>query len=131
MANPTTPTLDDLAHVWGGDLQTSASGDLLRVSGVPRTQQRLLRRVMTAEDGQEYVWERDYGAGAPQRIGENLDPAEIAATFAGQLALEAAVAQTPAPKITVTAIPSGVSVAVQYFTLADKQPVSLSFKLTQ
>lgn len=128
---PSTPTLDDIAHVWGEDLQLSPSGDLARSSGVPRTRQRLLRRVMTAEAGAEYIWEPDYGLGAAQRIGRNLDPAELKAAFAGQLALEASVAKTPVPTIVVTPIPSGVAVAVQYWTLADKQPVSLSFNLTE
>lgn len=128
---PTTPTLDDIAHVWGQDLQLSPSGDLARSNGVARTRQRLLRRVLTAQNGEEYIWEPDYGAGAPQQIGQNLDPGKLKAIFAGQLALEASVAKTPVPIITVTAIPGGVAVAVQYWTLADKQPVSLSFNLTE
>lgn len=126
-----TPTLDDIAHVWGQDLQLSPSGDLARASGSQRTRERLLRRLMTARDGREYVWEADYGAGAPQEIGRNANIARVVGIVTGQLALEASVSPAPAPKVMVREIDGGISVAVTYWTLPDKQPVSLSFDLTR
>jgi hypothetical protein len=126
-----TPTLDDIAHVWGQDLQLSPSGDLARANGAQRTQQRLLRRLMTARAGAEYIWEPAYGAGLPQDIGANVDLAKVRAIVRGQLALEASVATAPAPQINVREIANGLSVAVTYWTLPDKQPVSLSFDLTE
>lgn len=123
-----TPALEDIDHTWGGDLRLSPSGDLARVSGPKRSEQRVLRRCLTALG--EYLWEPGYGAGLPQRVGQNLDLAKIRAVVRSQMLLEPSVARTPAPVIDVREIASGVALSVQYIALPDRQPVSLSFDLT-
>lgn len=125
MAN--TPALDDVGHEWGSDLRVSPTGDLLSVSGPTRSRERVLRRLMT--NLREYVWQPEYGASIPKRIGEALDLAEVKAAVSGQMQLEASVARDPPPVVTVREITGGVHVAVQYVALPDKQPVSLSFDL--
>jgi hypothetical protein len=121
--------LDDLSHIWGGDLQLSPTGDLARADGPVRSQQRVLRRLMTGAT--EYLWEPTYGAGLPQKIGENLNLPEIRGRIRGQMLLEASVARVPAPEVKVREITGGVAAAVQYVALPDKQPVSLTFDLTE
>lgn len=118
-----TPTLDDIGHIWGQDLQVGPTGDLARVNEGARTQQRILRRVLTA--ARSYVFEPDYGAGLPQKIGQNVDLAEIRAIIRGQMLLEPSVASIQ--EISVVEIPGGVSVKVLYTSLPDKQPVVLTF----
>lgn len=123
------PTLDDVGHEWGSDLQVSPTGDLLAVSGATRSRQRILRRLMT--NLRDYLWELDYGGSLPKRVGEALDLGKIRAAIVAQMSLEASVAQNPRPVVNVREIPGGVHVAVQYVALPDKQPISLTFELTE
>lgn len=125
----TTPALDDLDHTWGEDIALSPTGDLARANGATRSKQRVLRRLLTNPG--EYLWEPAYGAGLPQRIGQTLDLAKIRAAIRGQLLLEASVVTAPAPSVEVREIQGGVAVKVQYLSLPDKQPVSLSFDLSE
>lgn len=124
-----TPKLDDIDHLWGQDLALSPTGDLGRVNGATRSEQRVLRRLCTNPG--EYLWEPLYGAGLPAKIGSLIDLAKIGALIRGQMLLEASVASTPAPNVQVREIAAGVTVAVQYVALPDKQPVSLSFDLAK
>lgn len=119
--------LDDIAHLWSDDLRLGPTGDLGRSNGVQRSQERVLRRLMTNPG--EYVFHPEYGAGLPRKIGENLDLAKIKALIRGQMLLEASVARAPGPVVEVRAISGGVAVRVQYTALPDKQPVSLSFEV--
>jgi hypothetical protein len=123
-----TPALDDLAHVFGQDLQLSATGDLARVNRATRTDQRVLRRLLTNPGG--YMFHANYGAGLPAKVGENLDIAKLRALIRGQMFLEAAVVRVPEPVITLNPISGGVAAQVQYLALPDKQPVSLSFNVS-
>lgn len=121
------PVLEDLNHVWGGDIALSPTGDIGRVSAGARSQQRVFRRLMTTQG--EYLWELDYGAGVPGQIGQNLDLPAVAALIRGQMLLEETVARDPEPVVKVRQISGGVAVAVQYVALPDRQPVSLAFDL--
>lgn len=122
------PILEDLGHVWGGDLAVSPSGDVGRVSAATRSQQRVLRRLMTSQG--DYLFEPDYGAGLPKRVGSLLNLTEIRTAIRGQMLREPSVARTPAPTVVVRQITGGVAVAVQYVALPDRQPVSLAFDVT-
>lgn len=107
--------ISDLYHYFGGDLATGNTGDLLTVSGPTRTQQRLLRRLLTNPG--TYLAHPTYGAGLLQYIGKPINVAEITAVISGQIALEASVAQSPAPQIVVQElanIPGGFSVQITY-----------------
>lgn len=121
------PVLEDLNHVWGEDIALSPTGDLGRSSGKVRSEQRVLRRLMTVAG--EYLWQPEYGGSIPARIGRTLNLPEIRAAITGQMRLEPSVAQSPPPVVVVRTISGGVAAAVQYVSLPDKQPVSLAFEL--
>ncbi len=105
-----TTKLPDLTHLWGNDLALSATGDLA-TSAVPNvTQQRVLRRLLTNPG--DYIWQLDYGAGLANFVGLPGAAAAISAAIRGQIFKEAAIAQTPAPVITLQADQSG-SIYVQ------------------
>jgi phage baseplate assembly protein W len=105
---------DDLAHWWDSDLNVAVSGDLLSVGEPIRSEQRLVRRLLTPPGS--YIWHQKYGAGLAQYIGRPTAAATITAIVRAQLKRESAVASTPAPKIAVTANANGVLiVSIQYW----------------
>lgn len=122
-------TLNDLAHFWGNDLSVSPSGDLQLVSGLQRSQQRILRRLLTPKNG--YIGQPTYGGGLPQFIGTTTDPAEIAAVTQSQMLLEDSVAQTPAPVVTVLQSPGGnpnaIAESIDYTDTPSNAPTVLAF----
>lgn len=117
--------MPDISHLWGEDIQTSASGDLLAVDGDDLTIQRILRRLMTAS--QAYIWNLNYGGDVPARVGQTLDIPAITAVIRSQIALEATVARSPAPAVTVSEILNGVSVTVLFYSATTGQQSTLSF----
>lgn len=119
------PVLEDVAHLWGQDIRLSPTGDLGRVNRHPKSQERVIRRLMTNPG--EYVFHPNYGGGLPQMVGQNIDLSKIRARIEGQMMLETSVVRDPPPQVDVREIPGGVAVKVQYLSLPDKQPVSLSF----
>ena len=121
--------MPDLSHLWGEDLQVSASGDILTVDGDDLTTQRILRRLMTAEGG--YIWNLTYGGGVPGRIGDTLNIPLISSIIRSQMALEASVARSPAPAITISEILNGVSVTILFYSAATGKQVTLSFDINQ
>lgn len=121
--------MPDLAHFWGQDLSVSANGDILIVDGDNLTTQRIIRRLMTAQGG--YIWNLTYGGGVPGRVGDLLDIPLITSVIRSQIALEASVARTPPPIITVTEILNGVSVTIKFYSAATGQQSTLSFDINQ
>jgi hypothetical protein len=119
----------DLAHWWSNDLSAGPAGDLLPVDGAVRGQQRVLRRLLTVPGS--YIWHPEYGAGLQLYIGEAVDPSVIEAVVRAQIALEAAVLQTPDPEIIVQQIPNGVWVRIIYTDAETGLPVTLSFDVNQ
>jgi hypothetical protein len=128
--------LNDLNQNWGGDLSASPSGDLSTASGDLRTQQRIIRRLMTCPADPvnnlppDYIWHPTYGAGLPRFIGSDASNDEIAAVVRGQMMMEASVAQSPAPTVTVQAITNGLSLTLTYTDAVSGQPQVLSFSAT-
>ena len=138
----------DLFHFWGEDLVVSPSGDIAIVdvlntqnsatlNGNDEGTQRIYRRLMTAcargriQSG-ENIFAPDYGGGVPQKIGEPMNAAAITGMINAQLALEAAVAKSPPPVVSVTTLPTGsFFCAVNYTNAATGVPVSLSFDPSQ
>lgn len=120
--------LDDVGHWMGGDLQVGPTGDLARVNGTVRSEQRVLRRLMTV--AKTYLAHQDYGAGLGQWVGAVLDIGAITAVIRGQLRLEASVSQTSAPVISITETTDGLSCTTSYTSLPDQQPVTLQFDVT-
>jgi hypothetical protein len=89
----------DISHQWGGDLETGPDGDLRIPPDPVVTQQRILRRLLTASGA--YVWNPGYGAGLGSLVGHPVDSRRIQALIGAQLLNEAAVTQDPAPAVTV------------------------------
>ena len=103
----------DVAHFWGSDLSWSPTGDLA-VAEIPTvTQQRVLRRLLTVP--KDYIWSLGYGAGLTSFVGLPGAANAIVSAIRGQLFKEAAVAQTPAPAITLNPDQAGnIYVQVTY-----------------
>jgi hypothetical protein len=129
-------SLNDLNQAWGSDLSASPSGDLSTASGDLRTQQRIIRRLMTCPADPvnnlppDYVWHPTYGAGLPRFIGSDASTDEIVAVVRGQMMLEAAVAQKPAPTVTAQLITNGISLTLGYTDAISGNPQTLSFSAT-
>jgi hypothetical protein len=117
----------DLFHWFGNDLEASPSGDLLLSSGTVNGQQNLIRRLMTP--AQAYIFEVTYGAGLSQFIGTPTALLVVQGLIRAQLYLEQAVAQTPTPSVTVTAIANGLNVVIQYVDAQTGAPAMLNFNV--
>lgn len=131
--------LADLDHTWGNDLNASNSGDLATVTGPTRSQQRILRRLMTnAADpvrgfSADYIWEPDYGESLPRLIGQPGQAYELASRIKSGLSKEDSVAQTPPPQISVTPTQSdqtAYAISISYVDADTGKPAVLSFTLT-
>lgn len=118
----------DVAHDWGGDLQLSQTGDLARCITTVRSKQHVLRRLLTSPG--DYLVHTEYGAGLPLYVGSNLDLAKVTANIRGQMGLEASVAQSPEPAVSLTAIPQGLSADIGYTVAPEKIPAVLSFSVS-
>lgn len=134
----------DIFQFWGQDLTPSACGDLLWVNplssqdpatanGNDEGTQRIYRRLMTGAirgnslSGED-IFDPQYGAGIPQRIGDVIDTNLFVAVITSQMYKESAVARTPAPQIQVTAaLPASCFVDIFYYNAATGVPVSLAF----
>lgn len=130
----TTQTLFDISHLWGNDVVTSPTGDLGIVSDATRSQQRVIRRLLTnpldANGPPDYALHPTYGAGLARYVGQAIDPAKIRALIRGQMLLEDSVAPNPAPQITVTTPdPSTISVYIRYTIAGSGAPATLSFNV--
>ncbi len=117
--------LYDLNHTLGFDLSLDATGDLQAVSHLERSQQRILRRLLSNPG--DYLFHLDYGAGLPKQVGERLEINKTQAFIQHQLSQEASIAPQPAPEVKVTPIREGVSVQLHYWEAQTKQPITLSF----
>jgi hypothetical protein len=125
----TQQLLNDLNHWVGNDVGTSATGDLGTANADTRTQQRIVRRLVTNPG--DYIFHPDYGAGLPQKIGQTLDIGAIRGLIRSQVLMEEGVAKSPESVIAVTAITNGVSVRIQYASAITRNPVSLQFNVNK
>lgn len=120
--------MPDVFHQFGDDLVISANGDLLLADSVILSQQSVLRRLLTNPG--DYLWQPDYGAGLPQKVGDPFNVGTIESLIIGQMYLEASVVQDPPPEVTVSAIPNGMFVEINYTEADSGFPVVLSFPVT-
>ncbi|CAJ0703841.1 phage tail protein [Ralstonia pickettii] len=125
----TQQLLNDVNHWVGGDMTVSPTGDLGLASADLRTQQRIVRRLVTNPG--DYIFHTDYGAGLPQKIGETLDVPALRGLIRAQILQEAGVAQDPEPQVDVAAITGGVSVRILYSSAITREPVSLQFNVSK
>lgn len=125
--------LADLYNYIGADLLPSATGDLQTATNTLRGQQRVLRRLLTNPG--DYIFHPTYGAGLPRYIGQPADVPKLTALIRGQMLLEDAVAQNPAPVVTVTPIANaaggGFFVSIKYVDAPSGQPVTLDFNVSK
>ncbi|HEY1772420.1 MAG TPA: phage tail protein [Gammaproteobacteria bacterium] len=118
----------DLYHQFGSDLIVGANGDLLPATADTEIQQRLLRRLFTPEGA--YLWQLDFGAGVPQRVGDTLSPSvsgQILAQIKAAIALEPGIAQIPVPVITLSTVDGGLVGSIQYVDAQTKLPAVITF----
>lgn len=112
------PNPSDLDHIYGQDLNLAQTGDVNAVTSNTRTIQRLVRRLLTAPTtliSSDYAQQPTYGAGLRQRVGAVLNVAEIQAICLSQIRMEPAVAQTPAPTVSVIQInPTVAQIDIAY-----------------
>jgi hypothetical protein len=129
----------DIFHYWGNDLTLGPTGDLAPVDSTQWGQQRILRRLITnpathlfgnpGDLSADYIWHPDFGAGLPEAVGTPLDVGLLSGLIRSQIMLEAAVAKTPDPVVTVTPIAGGVAVYIKYADAVSGAPVVLSFDI--
>lgn len=120
----------DVAHWFGNDLTVAASGDLLTVDEPTRSEQRLIRRLLTPKGA--YIWHPNYGAGLAQYIGQPTAPKSIEAIVRGQLKLESSVSAVPVPQVSVTSYPTGVLIVTIVYWNKDTGTLrTLSFPVNQ
>jgi phage baseplate assembly protein W len=122
--------LNDLTQWVGDDLAASATGDLGTASADTRTNQRIVRRLVTPK-GSYIFHPDDYGAGLPAMIGDTVDIPAITGEIRSQIRMEEGVAQSPEPRITVQPIQDGVSVGIAYTSSVTRRPVSLQFNVNK
>lgn len=118
----------DVSLDWGNDLVLSSTGDLQTVSGAARSEQRVLRRLLTVPGN--YIWHPEYGAGVPALIGQALSLDlfdQIKALIKANIFLEESVAQTPPPDIFLQTIQSGLFCQINYIDNPTKESIVLTF----
>ncbi len=99
-----------ISHQIGSDLSFGPTGDFALADGPDLGKQRVLRRLLT--NAGDYIWNLDYGAGLPALVGQPANAPAITGRIRGQMLLEAAVARTPPPSVTVSAGTDGTVFAV-------------------
>ena len=120
--------MGDLVLGWGGDLSSSKTGDLGAVLAPDLGTARVLRRLLTNPGA--YVWQPGYGAGLARFVGEPVDVDEIEAVIRGQMLLEAAVARSPEPVISVQLDPGGsLFVSIRYADASTGQAATLNIQV--
>lgn len=118
----------DISLDFGNDLTLGSNADLATVSLAVRGQQRVLRRLLTNPGG--YIWYPAYGAGLAAYVGQALSPDvydQINSTILSQIFLEPAVAQEPAPVISLQTIQSGLFAQIEYTDNPTQNPVVITF----
>ncbi len=113
---------------WGGDLALTATGDIATVDGTELGVERVIRRLFTPQTS--YLWQPEYGCGLLGRIGSPTPARTILGLVRSQMFWEQAVAQNPAPQVTVDETPRGSgkqSVTIKYQDTSSGAPMRLSF----
>jgi hypothetical protein len=126
----TPQILNDINCNYGNDIVVSPSGDLDVSSGAERSQQRVLRRLLTAVNG--YIWHTEYGAGLPGFIGQpssldNFD--KLKSNILSNIFLESSVTQNPAPVISMQNVPTGIFIQISYTENPSQKPIVINYTL--
>jgi hypothetical protein len=120
----------DIYHVFGNDLVLNANNDLATVVDVDETNQRILRRLLTAKG--TYIWQTDFGASIPERIGVPISVEIvnlIKKDVKSEIFKESNVAQDPAPEIDIELIDNGFQCSIKYYNVQTQAYSILTFKV--
>lgn len=121
--------MPDLDQLWGSDLTIAGSGDTQTVDGSKMGTQRVIRRLLSNPG--DLLAHPEYGAGLRKLIGQAVPVSTIEGIVRGQIFLEAAVARSPDPVITITPDPSGAfGVRIEYTDASSGAPQLLDFNVT-
>jgi hypothetical protein len=125
--------MSDLYHLWGNDISLSSTGDLLLVQGSEKGRQRIIRRLCsnpaTEEAHGDLIFDGDYGAGLPRRVGSTNSPMTIGTVARHQLHSEAAVSQEPPPQVRVIPFFGGMTVHITYADSETGDAISAGFDI--
>jgi len=121
--------MTDVYHYWGNDLGISSRGGLEPATEVMRSQQRVLRRLLT-NPGQ-YVFHPEYGAGLAQWVGSHAHIPSLKATIREQIHMEDSVARTPAPIIELTKNFRTLEVKITYVESSSGNQSVLAFSVDE
>jgi hypothetical protein len=103
------------------------------VDGSEKGRQRLLRRLFSnpgTEDAPgDLLFDPEYGAGLPRRIGSTTNPQTLGAIIRRQLFLEAAVNQEPPPEVRVIPFFGGVTAHITYQDAETGAAMSAGFNI--
>jgi hypothetical protein len=123
--------MPDLSAGWNSDLQLGVTGDLVTVDGSALGTQRVIRRLLTAPTA--LLFHPDYGAGLPQKVGDAVPLRSLTGLVRAQMFKEAAVAQNPAPQVSLGGplVAAGtVAIAIRYHDRNSGAPQLLDFDLS-
>lgn len=126
---------NDINHNFGEDMNLGPgpgqSFDLLNVVGLTKSQQRVLKRLMTNPG--DYIWHPEYGAGLPREVGRALNNINfdiIKSRIMANIYMEASVAKTPPARIFLQSIQGGLFVQINYVENPSQAPVVLQFNVS-
>ena len=97
--------LSDISQSYGNDIDETPDGDIAIASGKTLTIQRIIRRLLnvaTTPTNSPYPWVPSYGGSLPVRIGLPISVLELNGVMLAQMRQEASVAQSPAPKPSIS-----------------------------
>jgi hypothetical protein len=120
----------DLYNDFGQDIPLSPTNDLSRVSDTLRSQQRVLRRLLTNPG--DYIWHPDYGAGLPLYVGQPLNSdldAKIQSVILSQIFLEESVSKSPTPKIALQTAGQSLLGQIDYTVNPYGTPTTITFSV--
>lgn len=122
----------DIEHVYGSDFTLTDTNDLAVVQDVDASNERIIRRLLTAVG--DYFWEEGYGCGVSAYIGKALTTSiykELSGVIKSQILQEDSVAKNPTPVITFTNTTEGLQCNISYKSVLNQQLVNLSFQIIQ
>lgn len=120
----------DIEHVYGSDFSLSDSNDLAVVENLDESNERIIRRLLTAAG--DYFWEQTYGCGVSAYVGKAVTTSvykELTGVIQSQIFQEPTVAKSPAPIINFTSLTEGLQCNIKYQHVATQQLVDLQFQI--
>src|SRR5712671_5404706 len=80
----------DISHWWGQDWALTPTGDIQTVDGIPKSNQRIFRRLCTngsraGAQIPEYIFHLDYGGSAPWYVGRTTEALTLQGVIRSQM----------------------------------------------